>query len=359
MASMFIDRTGSKRADVISASESSELTGSAKYQVGPLLQKSIMQIEEADYRAAVGTARKLKAVAARTGDPLAVLLAERVMAQAHHFYGDHAAARTSAESVLDHAAQSLPLSYVAMQVDRRVSMRLVLARILWLEGFADRAVRMIDEALEYAADDGPFALCQTLALGACPIALWRGDHSEAQRLIGLLLEQGARFKIDRWRNYGECYEQINHARVKDGERGLPNSSQLSHPGVSAGLMAHTLATMDPEIAEDLLPRPSFGHATGWCSSELLRLQGERYLRKDPLDSAALAEAAFMRSMEIALDQNALAWQLRTSMSLATLWREQNQLDKARSQLASIHSQFAEGHDTSDLRAAAALLQQLQ
>ena len=358
MASMFIDRAGSKRADVISASDSSELTGSPKYQVGPLLQKSVMQIEEADYRAAVVTARHLKAVAGRTGDPLAVLLADRVMAQAHHFYGDHLAARGCAERVLDHSAQSLPLSYVAMQVDRRVSMRIVLARILWLEGFADRAVRMIDEALEYASVDGPLALCQTLALGACPIALWRGDHSEAQRLIALLLEQGARFKIDRWRNYGECYEQINAARAPNDDSELPIPLQLSHPGLSAGLMAHTLATMEPGISEDLLPRPSFGDATGWCSSELLRLQGLRYLRKDPLDSAALAEAAFTKSMEIAVAQNALAWQLRTSISLAALWREQNQLDKARSQLSSIYTQFAEGHDTGDLRAAAALLQQL-
>jgi predicted ATPase/DNA-binding winged helix-turn-helix (wHTH) protein len=358
MASMFIDRSGSKRSDVIGANESSELTGSAKYQVGPLLQKSILQIEEADYRAAVGTARKLKAVAARTGDPLAVLLADRVMAQAQHFYGDHLAARTCAESVLDHSAQSLPLSYIAMQVDRRVTMRIVLARILWLEGFADGAVKMIDEALEYASVDGPFAICQALALGACPIALWRGDHSEARRLIALLLEQGARFKIDRWRNYGECYEQINCARVPNSDTELPVSSQLSHRGLSAGLMAHTLATMDPGISEDLLPRPSFYEATGWCASEVWRLHGQRCLGKDPLDSGTQAEAAFMKSLEIAVAQNALSWQLRTSMSLAALWREQNQLEKARSQLSSVYLQFGEGHDTCDLRAAATLLEQL-
>jgi predicted ATPase/DNA-binding winged helix-turn-helix (wHTH) protein len=359
IASMFLDRTGSKRADVIGAGESSELTGSAKYQVGPLLQKSIMQIEEADYRSAVGTARNLKVVAARTGDPLAVLLADRVMAQAQHFYGDHQTARSCAERVLDHSALSLPLSYVAMQIDRRVSMRIVLARILWLEGSADRSVKMIDEALEYASVDGPLALCQTLSLGACPIALWRGDHSEAERLIGLLLEQGTRFKLDRWRNYGECYEQINRARAPNGDSKVAVSSQPSFPGLSAGLMAHTLATMDPGISEDLLSRPSLNDATGWCSPELLRLQGERHLSQDPLDSAALAEAAFMQSLEIAVAQNALAWQLRTSMSLAALWLEQNQLDKARSQLSSVYTQFLEGHDTSDLRAAAALLQQLR
>ena len=356
LASMYLDRAGSKREDIVTTTESSELTGAAKYQVGPILHKSILQIEEGNYRAALGTARTLRTVAAKTGDPLAVLLADRVMAQAQHFNGNHLAARSCAERVLDHTAQSVPLSYLSIQIDRRVSMRIVLARILWLEGFGDRAVEMINEALEHAAHDGPFALCQALALGACPIAMWRGDHTEAQRLIALLLEQTARFKIDRWRNFGECYDQVN--RAGDGS-GLPMSWELPQLGSSRGLIVHTLATLESGITEALLPLPSLNDATGWCASELLRIQGERHRGKDPLDRAGLAEAAFLKSLDIAVAQHALAWQLRASMSLAVLWQAQDHPDKAREQMSSVYEQFVEGHDSRDLRRAAALLEALR
>ena len=359
LASMYIDRTGSKRVDIANAGESSELTGSAKYQVGPILQKSILQIEEGNYRAAVGTARTLRTVAARTGDPLAVLLADRVMAQAQHFYGDHVAARGCAERVLDHSAQSLPLSYLAMQIDRRVSMRIVLARILWLEGSADRAVKMIDEALQHASADGPFALCQALALGACPIAMWRGDHVEARRLIALLLEQTARFKIDRWRNYGEYYEAINCAQAAEAETGIRKPCLLPQRDAFSGLMAHMLVTLDPAGVDRLPPQPFGDDTAGWCAAELLRAQGESHLRADPVDLGGHAQAAFMKSLEVAVAQHALAWQLRTSMSLAVMWRSQNFPDKAHAHLSSVYGQFVEGHGTRDLRAAAALLKELR
>lgn len=359
LASMFIDRAGSKREDIVHADDSSEQTGSPKYQIGPILHRSILQIEEGNYRAAVATARKLSRVAARTGDPLAVLLADRVMAQACHFNGDHGAARGFVERVLDHSAQSLPLSYLTMQIDRKVSMRIVLARILWLEGLAESAVEMSGQALEHASQAGPFALCQALALAACPIAMWRGDFAQAKQLISQLLEQTTRFKIDRWGTYGACYEQVNNAR---GDRSLapyPLALELPELGSSQGLIVHTLATIEPEISQALLPRSPLNDATGWCAPELLRLEGIRQLSQDPLDAEALAEALFMKSLNTAVAQRALAWQLRTSMSLAALWKDQGQGDKSRELLSSVYRQFAEGHETRDLRAAAEMLKGLR
>ena len=47
----------------------------------------------------------------------------------------------------------LAIELVAARVDRRVSMRIVLARIAWMEGSFYRARQIVDQSLEYAADD--------------------------------------------------------------------------------------------------------------------------------------------------------------------------------------------------------------
>ena len=62
-------------------------------------------------------------------------------------------------------------------------MSIVLSRILWLQGFADEAAIVVEQAIDHSEADGPPALCQALSLAACPVALWRGD-TPAQRRDG-------------------------------------------------------------------------------------------------------------------------------------------------------------------------------
>lgn len=53
-----------------------------------------------------------------------------------------------------------------------------------------------------------------------------------------------------------------------------------------------------------------------------------------------------------------AWELRTSISLGILWRNQNRLDDARKLVGSSYAGFAEGSKTTDLQAARQLLEEL-
>ena len=53
-----------------------------------------------------------------------------------------------------------------------------------------------------------------------------------------------------------------------------------------------------------------------------------------------------------------AWELRASMSLARLWRDQGKVREARELLAPVYGRFTEGFDTRDLKDAKALLEQL-
>jgi hypothetical protein len=60
---------------------------------------------------------------------------------------------------------------------------------------------------------------------------------------------------------------------------------------------------------------------------------------------------FERALAIARHQQAKSWQLRASMSLARLWRDQGKPQKARELLAPVYDWFKEGFDTRDLKEA--------
>jgi predicted ATPase len=95
----------------------------------------------------------------------------------------------------------------------------------------------------------------------------------------------------------------------------------------------------------------------WCEAETNRIAGEiALLTPDP--DAANAEAKFKQALTVARQQQAKSWELRASMSLARLWRDQGKPQQARELLAPVYGWFTEGFDTHDLKEAKALLEEL-
>ena len=78
----------------------------------------------------------------------------------------------------------------------------------------------------------------------------------------------------------------------------------------------------------------------------------------PERDTAKAEMFFDRALAVARQQQARSWELRAAMSMAQLWRDQGQRDKARDLLAPVYGWFTEGFDTLDLKDAKALLDDL-
>jgi hypothetical protein len=347
------------RSTIASAAELSDTVGVAKYQVGPMVVKTIHEIEAGDYSAALNTAVNLRAAARNTADPLATLLADRVMAQAAHFYGDHSKARELAEHVLSHRAGSLPLAYTPMAVDRRVSMRIVLSRVFWMQGLPEQAVQAYQEGLEFASSDSPFARCQALALAACPVAFWRGDYAEAQRLAQALVEEAARYRLGYWGAQGEFFELVSDRLVGKVEHAGEEASGPPGTASLTGLTRDTLLTIDPGAVDVEGSAGTVGEATGWCAPEILRVLGERKLTQGRSDCQLSAEALFLKSLKLANAQDALAWKLRTAISLASLWHGQHRGAEARDLLSSVYGRFSEGHNTRDLRDARTLSESLK
>ncbi len=94
---------------------------------------------------------------------------------------------------------------------------------------------------------------------------------------------------------------------------------------------------------------------GSGAADLYRLRGDLLLVVSRDDEA---EASFRRASEIARRQQAKSPELRATMSLARLLDKQGKRDEARTMLAAINGWFTEGFDTTDLKAAKILLEQL-
>src|SRR5262249_2674557 len=91
-------------------------------------------------------------------------------------------------------------------------------------------------------------------------------------------------------------------------------------------------------------------------AELHRLRGDLLLM---LGREGEAEAGLLRALTIARQQQARWWELRAATSLAKHWHSQGRSVEARSLLEPVYSWFTEGFDTTYLKDAGALLDELK
>jgi hypothetical protein len=278
-------------------------------------------------------------------DPLLGLSNQRLQVLAQHFTGDQVLARQNAEQLIQRMAHSGHLNRFAhgigIQYDQNVASLTVLARILWLQGYPERAWRTASQALELAVQvNHGTSICYTLALAGVVIARYNGDQTAAQRLQALLLEQSHKHGVHLFQTWAGHYT------------GIMERSDLQ----GLGLIEDILVTLGacPVDAQNAA-RARTG-AAGWCAPELLRVTAEQML--DQGDMLA-AEPLLREALDLAKTQGALAWELRSAASMARLWQSLGRADAARDLLKGVYERFSEGFATPDLVDARRLLDQLQ
>jgi hypothetical protein len=318
-------------------------------------------------------AQRFHDLAASRFDIGARLFGENIVGMAKHFLGDQISARRHLEQVLTHDAPAYHgrdvvhlQDIIRFQINGRVSARAFLARVLWLQGFSDQAVRTAEMSIEEARANGhALSLCYALALAACPIALWVGNLTTAAHYTALLVDISRKHDLRLWSAYGSRFqkavvllagdsdarlqllnislEEIAQSNV--GVRSPTGLSQIVEILVRAGRMAEGQAVL--QRLEQL--------EEGCYTPEVLRLKGELSLLHGTPDAAETAADHFQQALDEARRRGTLAWELRAATSLARLLRRQGHSADAVAVLQLVYDRFTEGFGTADLIAAKQLL----
>jgi hypothetical protein len=283
-----------------------------------------------------------------------MLVGDRMMALTHHFLGNQIIAREHAERALTRPVRSIaPSSDRAFQFEHRVVVQASLARILWIQGLPDQAIRAGRKSLECALSTGhTLSLCLALTC-ICSVALWTGDVSEAKRLVAILLDHSSRYSLAYWQFWGRCFE----AGLAVKTRKLSVGRTVLCDPLCSPAHEETLATLDEGLAtKEVIARAENGLA-GWCAAELLRIKAETLLSEGDATAGA-GEGLLQRSLDMAREQGALSWELRTATSLARHWHGQRRMWEAHDLLGSVLARFTEGFETTDLVKARILLEEM-
>ncbi|MGD0526133.1 MAG: winged helix-turn-helix domain-containing protein, partial [Polyangiaceae bacterium] len=301
-------------------------------------------IARADYHAVQAMAERFAALAVPSGDPAALVVADRLIALARHFHGRLAEGVRYAERVL--AAPTPRLVYsTPLQVDGRVTMRTLLARTLWLQGYPEKAAKEARGCVELATSLGHVgALCYALALGACPVGFWSGQVADSERYVALLIDSASRASFGFWSAWGRAYERAMKLPFGHGLR-------AADLGMGAKQCDH-LVTIRADLLDEATEIRAKSGDIGWCAAEVGRARAARASSTGDLHGA---ERLLREARELARDQGALGWELRIAIDLARSTRDPAGRAETLQSLADVASKFTEGENTMDLRAANELL----
>jgi tetratricopeptide (TPR) repeat protein len=293
------------------------------------------------------------------------LTSERMLGMVEHRLGDLRSARRHLERVLSHYETSNGQQVSYLPVYFPVYTRALFARILWLQGFPDQAMRTAAESVEQARSVNN-ATAFHCALSACLIALWVEDLRAAARYIEMLLDSSRNHELPLYSAFGQACQGMLDVRSGDITNGVRHlrvgldhlgegisdlrfiMSQFAEALGHAGRIAEGLAAI-----EETIDRSDRGR-DHWTRAEFLRIKSELLLLDGP--ASAAAEDHLRAALNWAHRQDALSWELRAATTLARILRSQGRSPDAVALLQPIYDRFSEGFDTADLKAAKALLE---
>jgi predicted ATPase len=244
-----------------------------------------------------------------------------------------------------------------------------LASALLLLGYPEQCASVAEQALARAQAIG---LAFTTALALSHVALLGtlgGDPERAATHAGEAIAHSIEHSLAEYEHRARFIEGALLAQSGDPQHGIElmrnamtaaeNNSARNFRTLYMGHVASTHARLGrTELGLDLLDEAiQAAQATSerFFEAELYRLRGEILLG---LGKKPEAEAGLRQALTIAQQQQARWWELRAATSLAGHWRDEGRYAEAREVLEPVYGWFTEGFDTTYLRSAKALLDQL-
>jgi predicted ATPase len=315
----------------------------------------------------------MKSVAVAPGDPNRIIIADWMLGVALHNIGDQVAARIHCESAMTERSVSRWHNIIRFGGhDYRISALIVFARALWLLGNPDKAVAVARYSTKEAELlKNPLLLC-TAIVYAAHIFLWLGDCSNAEEMIERAIALAVKNSLAPFHAHSLSLRGALSIKRGEPEVGIPiirvsletlsgSRYNVIHT-VFLSALAEGLA-MVSRLDEALF---AIGHAIAQVGDqgesfdmpEMLRIKGEILWKQARFDSSSIAEKCLLQSLDCARKQCALGWELRTAMSLARLWSNDNRAADVLALLAPLYERYTEGFESADLKAARDLLNKL-
>jgi class 3 adenylate cyclase/tetratricopeptide (TPR) repeat protein len=327
-----------------------------------------------ELKRAYDLAERLVALAEEEGAPLRRALSRRALGSTLFFLGrfaDAAATLDQGVALDDAVAAWEDPSHLLLYAERAgVVSRLYSGWTLWFLGFPDRALQTVETGLALSQ-----RLAHTSTIGfahnyVATLHNLRGEFDAGRRHAEATIDLGREQPLP------QCLADASICRgfalVGMGQQ-IEGIVELG-AGLAAwdvigarlqgtqflGFLAEAHLGLgqfdDALVALDRAAETSA--ATGEClyQAELYRLRGS--VLAETGENAA-ATVWLLRAIDTARSQQAKSLELRAATSLARLWAEQGDRQKAHDLLAPAYGLFTEGFETGDLKAAKALLDELR
>jgi predicted ATPase len=245
------------------------------------------------------------------------------------------------------------------------------AEVMWLLGYPDQALQKSHDSLELARE---LSHSSTMSL-ALSFAAWFHQYRGEQQAVQELMEQCIRLATEKGFALGranvrflEGWLLAENGQWQAGITQMSNFLSERARGSSGRWMSHCAALLADayrksgqpaqglEVVINALARVDQTDCR-YYEAELHRIKGELLLIQS-VPAEEQAESCFQKAIDIAQSQSTKSWELRAAMSLSRLWQKQGKNPEGRQLLAEIYGWFTEGFDTTDLKAAKALLEEL-
>jgi len=247
-----------------------------------------------------------------------------------------------------------------------------LGYVLWFLGCPDAARQHSEQSIANAGQTGhPFTRAFALAFGAYLCQHLRdieGTRDYANEVMIIASEHGfLHWKHQAMILHGWALSELGAideglSQMRTGLEGYEAMDSWLACCWFRSLLASAYAKADlPDAALRALDgAAAIARRTGdhFFLAELYRMQGEIIFNERGRTSATEAENLFLKSLDVAQEQNALSWELRTATSLARLWQAVGRRAQAADLLLPTLSQFSEGLSAPDMRDALQLAHKL-
>src|SRR6185312_1062238 len=293
--------------------EISERQGDIDYRLRALWGLWASLLNRGELRSALSLAESFAELAAQHGNATDMSVGDRMIGYIRHLMGDQTQARQHIDRMLSRYEVPVVGAHIIRYVfDQRATAQCFLARILWLQGFPDQAVRLANSVVEGAhAGNDVLSLCQVLVQAACPVAFFVGDLAAARRSVSLLLEHSERQALVFWQAYGRCFQGMLSIKSGDLAEGvamlgaaLERLREIQfgvYYGVFLGEFADALGRVGRfkegfAAIDEALARAERNDER-WYFAELLRIKGALLLRRGEPDALHEAERYFLESLD--------------------------------------------------------------